>query len=270
MHQQPRACLSALRAVCRLISFAVTGLEHSGTTLISDLFRQAPGVDAGFEVGVLLAASPREFPALDVHTEIVRWGWGVDPATLDHCCDTDDFATFYERLFAAATVLKPGTTRIFDKTPRYLLELDTCMQKVDVPFIVAFKDPRASVFSDWRRAGAPNFLPWFYAYARAKLTYTASMYAHYCRVRDTRDPRICLVRLEDLCAHTHDTCARMWAHVGLDYNPAYATIACSRYENTRPGGVSADVAFEYRTHFDAPTQAYIARVFRAFDDWFYD
>ena len=33
------------------IDFLVCGVEHSGTTLVSDLFRQIPHCESGFEVG---------------------------------------------------------------------------------------------------------------------------------------------------------------------------------------------------------------------------
>ena len=41
-----------------MLRFIICGPEHSGTTLISDIFRQVPGLDSGFEVGVLLADTP--------------------------------------------------------------------------------------------------------------------------------------------------------------------------------------------------------------------
>ncbi len=253
----------------RLIRFVICGPEHSGTTLVSDLFRQVPGIDAGFEVGVLLAPSPRSFPELAVHAEITRWGWGVDAAALDACCDTDDFAQFYDRLHAASTVLKPGTHTIFDKTPRYLSRLADCMGKLPVPFLVVFKDPRALVCSDWRKAGAPPFSPWFEAYAPNKLDYLRTSYASYRAAVDTADPRVCPIRLETLCLDTRRTCERVYAVAGCTFDPAYMVLAGVRYENTRQGSICAGIPFEYTARFSKSEQAVIATTFVELNDWFY-
>ncbi len=253
----------------RLIRFVICGPEHSGTTLVSDLFRQVPGIDAGFEVGVLLAPSPRNFPEFAVHAEITRWGWGIDAAALDSCCDTDDFAQFYDRLHAAATVLKPGTHTIFDKTPRYLSRLADCMNKVAVPFLVVFKDPRALVCSDWRKAGAPAFSPWFEAYAPDKLNYLRTHYASYSAAVASADPRVCPIRLETLCLDTRRTCERVYAVAGCAFDPAYMVLAGVRYENTRQGSICAGIPFEYTARFSKSEQFLIATTFAELDDWFY-
>ena len=138
-----------------MLGFVVCGPEHSGTTVVSDLFRQIPGVSAGFEVGALLADTPRRFPEITVHAQIAKTSWGLDEDAFAKCCDTDDFSVFYARLQTASPILKPGTHTIFDKTPRYLACLRACLSKTEMPFIVIHKDPRATVYSDWHRAGSP-------------------------------------------------------------------------------------------------------------------
>ena len=252
-----------------MIRFAICGPEHSVTTLVSDLFRQVPGVDAGFEVGVLLAASPRGFPALAVHAEITCWGWGVDAATLARCCDTDDFKVFYDRLEAASTVLRSGTRTVFDKTPRYLAALQGCMAKLAVPFFVVFKDPRAIVHSDWRKAGRPGFDAWFAAYAPDKLGYLRHLYAQYRLAAEPADPRVCLLRLEDLSLDARRCCERMYAHVGYAFDPAYMVLHGVRYENTRHGAISAGEPFAYLASFNEAERRRVTTVFAELDDWFY-
>ena len=39
----------------------ICGMEHSGTTLVSDLVRQTGAYESGFEIGVLLEDSPKAF-----------------------------------------------------------------------------------------------------------------------------------------------------------------------------------------------------------------
>ncbi len=252
-----------------MLGFIICGPEHSGTTLVSDLLRQLPGVDAGFEVGVLLADTPRTFPALCVHAEITQWGWGIGEAALHYCCDTDDFAAFYARLHSCATILQPGTHTIFDKTPRYLAELSTCMAKVTAPIFLVFKDPRAIVHSDWCRAGRPAYEAWFDAYAPDKLGYLQVLYAQYSQAVQAADPRLCVIRLEDLCLDARRSCERLYAHVGHAFDPTYMVLRNLRYENTRHGGIAAGEPFTYRTDLDVAATSRIQQIFRDLEDWFY-
>ena len=43
----------------------VCGFERGGTTALSEVLRQVPGVEAGFEGGFLLAGDPGSFPAVE-------------------------------------------------------------------------------------------------------------------------------------------------------------------------------------------------------------
>jgi hypothetical protein len=237
--------------------------------MVSELFRQIPGVDAGFEIGVLMCASPRDFPALQPYAEHMLWGWGIDRATLERCCDTDDFVAFYAALQQHASVLRPGTRMIFDKTPRYSANLAACMGRLNVPFILVYKDPRSTVYSDFKGSGAPAFQPWFETYYADKLGYMRLHYDAYQRCR-AGDRRVCLVRLEDLCLNTRATCERMFAHVGATFIPAYANMTTIRYANTRNGSVCAGVPFEHVTGLNASACRMIKDVFAEFSDWFYD
>jgi hypothetical protein len=253
-----------------MAAFVICGLEHSGTTMVSELFRQIPGVDAGFEVGVLLCDSPRGLPWLKPYDEIMLWGWGIDRAALEQCCDTHDFGVFYQRLRAASTVLNPDTRVMFDKTPRYGAALYDCIDKIGVHGIVVYKDPRATVYSDFKASGAAAFQPWFDAYAGEKIGYMRLHYAEYQRARRRADGRVCLVRLEDICLDTRRTCERMFAHVGQVFVPAYAALPSIRYANTRKGSVSAGIPFEYLTAFTPDIRHRIKDAFAEFSDWFYD
>jgi len=198
-----------------MLGFVVCGLERSGTTLVSELFRQVPRVDAGFEIGVLLGGTPRDFLAIQPFSDNMLWNWGLTQDALAQCCDTDDFAAFYTKLLASSTVMRPGTAIIFDKTPRYLATLDDCMGKTPVPFIVTFKDPRSTVYSDFRASGAEDFDRWFEAYAPDKIGYMRLHYAQFERLRMANDQRALLVRLEDLCLQPGVICPRILAHRDL-------------------------------------------------------
>jgi hypothetical protein len=253
-----------------LTEFVICGLEHSGTTLISELLRQVPGTDAGFEVGVLLGRTPREFPAFQPFAAHMLWGWGLNEAAFQHCCDTDDFTVFYDRLMRASTKLRDGTVRIFDKTPRYGTALTECMAKQPVPFIVACKDPRSTVYSDFKSSGQTDFDHWFAHYAREKLGYMRLHYAEFQRARAAGDPRLCVVRLEDLCLRPRETCARMFAHVGAHFHRGYLAFRAERYENTRAGSITAGAPFEYINGLGVVRSQRVMRVFAEFNEWFFD
>ena len=252
-----------------MISFVICGVEHSGTTLISDLFRQAPGVDSGFEVGVLLRASPRRFPKTQPYAREILRGWTITSDELEFCCDTDSFVEFYGRLQRASRALKPATLRIFDKTPRYMAYLDSCLEKVPVPFVVTYKDPRAIVFSDFRRSGRQDFDAWFDAYFPLKLGYLKQLYMHY-RSRAARSRRVLRVSLEHLCLHPRAAAERIFAHCGEAFSLRYLLLETSSYLGDRATSVSPRMPFEYLASLTSDQNRSVARLFSDLDEWFYD
>jgi hypothetical protein len=245
-----------------MASFVITGLERSGTTVVSELFRQVPGVDAGFEIGVLLGATPREFPGIEPFAGNMLHDWGLTRASLEACCDTDDFALFYERLRAASTVMRAGTRMIFDKTPRYIATLDNCMRKVAAPFFVTFKDPRATVFSDFKISGETDFDRWFDAYAPEKIGYMRLAYAQFERVRQGADRRVCMVRLEEFCLQPREACTRILAHVGINFEYSYLVFRPGRYQMAPIASISAGLPFAY-------IDARVGSMFAEFAEWFF-
>jgi hypothetical protein len=248
------------------LGFVICGTEHSGTTLCSDLFRQVPGVDAGFELGALLAASPRGFPAVASHFPYLEMGWGVDADGATWACDTDDFAVFYERLQARAKYLPAGTVTIFDKTPRYLAHLSACLERISVPFIVTYKDPRATVHSDFVRSGEADFFAWFEGYVPGKLAYLRSAYGEFLRHR--ADARVFCLSLETLCLEAGRSCEVMFAHVGMRFERRYLVLQGLRYPNTREGSISAGIPFGYLHALSPAMIAAVERAFGELDGWF--
>lgn len=250
------------------LRIVICGLEHSGTTLCADLLRQADGLDGRFELGVLLGASPRDFPRVPDFYQYFAPSWGLAPADERTVLDTDDFAAFYGRLLARSAALRPGTTTLFDKTPRYLSVLSACLARVQAPFVVTWKDPRAIVHSDFQRAGAADFDAWFADYAHPKLAYLRQCYAEFQRHRAA--PRVLALPLEELCLAAGASCEKLFAHAGLRFHPRYLALRDLRYPNTRPGSVNAGAPFEFWHAFSRLHIAAIERHFAEFGDWFYD
>ncbi len=139
-----------------------------------------PGLDSGFECGVLLDATPDGFRDRQPFAQNMLHGWGITQGQFDQCCAALDFA---ELLHPAAGLpapcSTPGTNGIFDKTPRYLAALDPVLTRTDVPVVISYKDPRAIVCSDFKRAGTDDFAAWYDGYRTAKLDYVQACYDQF-------------------------------------------------------------------------------------------
>jgi hypothetical protein len=254
-----------------MISFAICGIEHSGTTLLSDLFRQVPGIDAGFECGVLLCPTPRAFPDLKPYFQNMLDGWKIGEDALRACCETDDFPEFYDRLAKnSELVATTGATTIFDKTPRYLSRLSGCLQRTSVPFLCTYKDPRAIVYSDMTRAKPSAFEPWYESYRIAKKKYFGLIYSELTARTATRLNRALAIRLEDLCLNARETLERAFAHVGQRFQLDYLLIENKRYAHNRDTSINARIPFEYRLGLTRAQISLIEKDFSAFAALFYD
>ena len=252
-----------------MISFVICGVEHSGTTLISDLFRQSPDVDTGFEVGVLLGSSPRRFPKVRPYAQNILNGWDITPEELSFCCDAESFIDFYDRLQNTSRVLKASTLRIFDKTPRYLAYLDSCLKKVPAPFVLTYKDPRAIVFSDFKRSGQEDFDTWFESYALIKLGYLRQLYTNY-RSRAARSKRVLRVSLEHLCLNPRVASEQIFSHCGEVFSLEYLLFKNSNYLENRAASISPRMPFEYMAGLEASQTNTILQYFSELDEWFYN
>ena len=252
------------------LSFVICGIEHSGTTLLSDLFRQVEGLDAGFECGVLLCRSPRSFPELQPFYGNMSKGWKIDETVLRQCCETDDFSEFYRRLAENSGEIGPGVTAIFDKTPRYLSRLSECLARVSAPFLCTYKDPRAIVYSDMIRARPDSFDTWYKSYLPAKKRYLRMIYAEISKRSEERRERVLALRLEDICLKARATLERAFAHVCRRFLPEFVAIEDKRYAHTRGNSILARIPFEYRVGLTKPQIAMVEKDFEAFAPWFYD
>lgn len=249
------------------IDFVICGLEHSGTTLISDLFRQVPELDSGFEVGVLLAQTPADFITMQPFADNILDGWKITKADLGYCCEAQTHTEFYARLKKASNEIDDNVFRVFDKTPRYLSRLKDCMSRTDVPFIASYKDPRAIVHSDFKRAGTDNFNEWYKEYMPKKRHYLRSCYRQYSEAKN--QDRIVFVSLEELALNARQSMDKMFDHVGIPFSMDYVILKELRYKNTHSNAVSIPIAFSYMTDFEKMHTDRIEKDFGEFSDWFY-
>lgn len=248
------------------LRFVICGIEHSGTTLVSDLFRQVPGLDSGFEVGVLLGERPADFRQMQPFAANMNAGWGITDADMDAICAAPTFEEFYRRLGAASTVIdKDGD--LFDKTPRYLNQLEECMKRAQVPFIATYKDPRSIVFSDYQRAGTEDFEGWYADYKRKKIPYMNTLYRNHQAHRN--NGQVAFASLEALSVNTEQTVRRIFEHVGVPFEFRYLLLKNLRYKNTQSNFIDMRAPFKYLENFDETRCKRIVDDFAQFEEWFH-
>ena len=71
-------------------------------------------------------------------------GWGIEENDLVYACEAANFEIFYQRLFERSSIVQSNRPKfVFDKTPRYVTQLETVQSRLDLPAIVLIKDPRS-------------------------------------------------------------------------------------------------------------------------------
>ena len=260
------------------LKFVICGLEHSGTTLLSDIFRQVDSLDSGFEVGVLLGASPKDFPTTQPFFKNMPGGWKIAPETLEQISAVDSFADFYDKLKCNSGIIEAQVEDIFDKTPRYFSDIYSCYHKVKVPFVGLYKDPRSLVYSDYKRSGkGQDFAAWYEGYKEPKLNYLLNSYKNSYRKwqenlakGDRASQNILCVSLEEICLNTRATLEKIFNHVGYKFELEYVMLKNLRYQHTRQPQISSRIPFEYLEKLTKEQTKLIRQDFAVLEDWFYD
>lgn len=260
------------------LKFVICGLEHSGTTLLSDIFRQVDSLDSGFEVGVLLGSSPKDFPNTQPFFKNMPGGWKIEAETLMQISAIDSFEDFYDKLKVNSGIIDSNIEDIFDKTPRYFSDIYGCYSKVKVPFVGLYKDPRSLVYSDYKRSGkSQDFAGWYEQYKKPKLNYLLNSYKKsYLKWKENLakgDPSsqdILCVSLEEICLNTRATLEKIFAHVGYQFELEYVMLKNLRYQHTRQPQISSRIPFEYLEKLTKQQTALIKKDFAVLEDWFYD
>jgi SAM-dependent methyltransferase len=241
----------------------VCGFERGGTTALSEVLRQAPGVEAGFEGGFLLARDPMSFPSVEPYYGMALRGWNLALEDMDYVCSAPGWEEMYRRL---AERFRPGErVRVFDKTPRYMERLAEVMAKVPgVPVIVVVRDPRA-LFWSWLKRAGERPADWLEAYPARYHSYAAGYRAAR---RAGLGDRLLLVRHEDLSLHPEEEARRIFSFLGLDFDPAYLSFA-PRFRNVRGEGVTSAFVLEYRDHLTAGECEQILEATAGCADWWW-
>lgn len=242
----------------------VCGFERGGTTALSEVLRQAPGVEAGFEGGFLLAPEPSAFPAVEPYYGMALRGWDLALEDMEHICAAPGWPEMYRRL---AERFRPGeSVRVFDKTPRYMEHLPEVLAKVPgVPAVVVVRDPRALFWSWLKRAGdRPS--DWPQAYPSRYRAYAAGY--HAARSAGLGE-RMLLVRHEDLSLRPEEEARRVFSFLGLEFDPAYVSFS-PRFRNVRGEGVTSAFVLEYRDHLTPGECEQILAATADYSEWWWE
>ena len=143
----------------------VTGMEHSGTTLLSQIINSHPDVFSGFEMGVLL--KKQKFEEIKPFNNWLKGGhfeWGLPN---DYNIDELDTEQTYEYIYKNKGT-KGGSVQelirkskfILDKTPQYIYNLNELYTKIPntIPFFIILKPYTDILFSYYKRnANIANF-----------------------------------------------------------------------------------------------------------------
>ncbi len=242
----------------------VCGFERGGTTALSEVLRQAPGIEAGFEGGFLLAPDPASFPSVDPYYGMALRGWNLALEDMEYACSAPGWEEMYRRL---AERFRPDReVRIFDKTPRYMECLAEVMAKVPgVPVVVVVRDPRA-LFWSWLKRAGERPADWLAAYPARYRAYAAGYHA---ALQAGLGDRLLLVRHEELSLHPAQEVARVFSFLGLDFDPAYLSFS-PRFRNVRGEGMTSAFVLEYRDHLTAGECEQILAATAGCADWWWE
>lgn len=232
------------------IRVVVTGIEHSGTTLMSTLLRQAPGLDCGFECGLLLASTPQEFRFVEPWygwmkepVEDYQWGMAVDD--LAQVCSSRSWMEAYQKILELSPVFTgQGPQQIIDKTPRYLQHLDTVLSKIPpvIPCFVVEKRVE-NLWKSHRKRGA-TLESFEVNYRRYNSGLRAAL--------KVKGEQVHRVSYERLCTHLEDELKKMFRIVELPYCEEYLLNHRARLSKYYEGVVAVEQRFseDERSCFD--------------------
>ena len=227
----------------------VTGIEHSGTSLLARLLLQHPDLAGGFEGGLLLAPEPARFPEIDPWYEwmmdaIEAGHWGVPESLVHRICEAGTWEGAYAAIRATSPLFTSAHQRLLDKTPAYQGCLDQVLGKAPAgtPCLIIEKSP-ANLWRSFRKR--TTFAEFEGRFRRFQVNLR--------RAASTHGASIVRIQHESLCCDLAGELARAFHVIGLDDSPAFAREAGairSRFESDSAVGLPAPEADQVRALAD--------------------
>ena len=197
----------------------VTGLENSGTSVLSEFLMSVSHLYGGFECGLLLAKKPRQFRRIQPFFEWMighvstTLHWGLTQEERDHMVQAPCLAEMYRRLRQQSPLFSVPPNEhswIIDKTPAYIYHLtDVITRAPGVPILISQKDDAQQFASFVKRTTAAD--------ARQRMRRAADSLAH-ARATFPHHP-ILLVNMTALQANPDAVMTQTLAALGLSWEP---------------------------------------------------
>ncbi len=253
----------------------VCGFEHSGTTLVSEILRQHPRLDSGFEGGFLLNKEPLEFLNFEPFYSNLKGGWQVTDEDLKYICNSETWREVYQKLREKSPIIKNKTTWLFDKTPRYMSKLTHVLQQVpNVPCIVIYKDFRSLMWSSFKRNGQGKGLTleqWYEQIFPITTDVTLSYAKSWKKAMENGlGDRILLVRYEELCINQAKISQQIFEFLGLEFEESFLSFDKPRYGHVYGKEISTDFLTEYKQHLPEYICQEIVEKTSEFKDWLWN
>jgi hypothetical protein len=203
----------------------IAGMEHSGTTFLSQLIiANSNIINSGFECGVLLADSPREFYKI---LPFYNWmcqeghGWDLTEDKRNFVCDTDSFDEFYLRLIKESPLFQSGQSCILDKTPAYSYNLvDINKKNPNVPILVIIKDIE-TLWHSYSKRHIP-----FEEFVKRFLTFKKSLFD----ILKSKNEKIKIIKLEDIADYNIDKIEDIFSFIKLPFGDKAQKIENFKWE----------------------------------------
>ena len=253
----------------RGIDFIICGLEHTGTTLVSELFRQIPQCDSGFECGVLLAEKPLLFKNLEPFYGNLTKGWDISNEKLSEACNFKEFEQFYDFIYKNSKLFDHPPSIRFDKTPRYISNLENTINKINVPVIATCKSIQSIVWSDYKRSNhsKSNDIEFFLKnYLKPKRIYLKRVLKGYEFAKTSNSCKI--IHLEDLCFNAYEESVKIFNHCNQVFKKEYFVLRNKRFNNARGKSIDISLGSEHLVNSPMFLQERIKEEFKdIIDEW---
>ena len=208
---------------CPLVC-VITGMERSGTTLVSQLLNGHPRIKSGVECGVLLSdiynfnKIQPFYEWMVSNDDFNSWGWSITRADRKRLLTAQSYDEFYwllNKFKGSAHKNKSigqkfmAADMIFDKTPRYVYSLSNIMSKTAYKFVVTLKNPSEQYMSakKYSRTGEVDLD----TYKRQYL----SAYNEICKAVELFPDRIKVVKYKDLVFNTEKVMLNIKQFIGI-------------------------------------------------------
>lgn len=255
------------------LAFIVAGFEHSGTTLVSEILRQHPALDSAFEGGLLLPKRISEFTKLEPFASNFIGGWKITNDQLKDICTSRNYATAYRKLRDYSKLIDDKSSKIFDKTPRYMQRLPTILKKINgLQAVVVVRDMRSLMDSTFSRSDK-NIDEWIDSVYPITKRHTISyLDGLTVALNDVNlKKRILVIRYEELILEQEKRCRELFDFIGYAFKPEYLDFQNVRYsKNVYGSKIQADYITKYKLNLPADFLDQVVKDFSLYADYFWD